>query len=208
MTEEEQQKQIDALKKENEETKKELAALKELLGKDKGKDEPEPEKTPIEMVKEQQKKEAEKKEYEKRITEAAQFTSTFKQTVTDGGEFFPPEVNKLIDLILSQKHESELEKADSLRANIITSVFSQQKNIDLLPEHEQQKVKDFLNLADALKTKQAASIWGNVLTAIDNYKRETRYKRIEQAKNNPELKGGYAALEGKMLGLRKAKGNK
>lgn len=191
---------FDAAKKEAEEAKAKLAEYEKNNPPN-----PPDDKTSLEKARE--KEEEAKKEAV--LVEAAKFNATFKSIVDGDDGFFPNEANAVLEDISKKKYDSELDRANDLRASIAESVFSVQKNIDLLPEIAKAKVSEFMGLSQKAKEKQSSSIWEYVLTALDIHKRVAKLDRAEQARRGiSTATGSMAVYEKKVFGLRDKKSDK
>lgn len=202
----EEQKEFETLKAEAEAAKAKLAEYEKAKFSDTPPASPKKEDDPtvLEAIRKKEREEAEKAEKEKRILEGAKFIATFDGLIKDGGDFFPKEVTAALDVISKKKYDNELQRADDLRASIAESVFSVQKNLDLLPELGKSKVKDFLTLSQSAKEKQSAAIWEYVLAALDTHKRFEKQARTEAARRGLATPSGATAeYENKIFGLRK-----
>lgn len=202
----EEQATYDASKKEAEEAKAKLAEYeKKNTPPAPKKDDP----TVLDAIRQKERDEAEKAASEKRILDGAKFIATFDSLIKDGVDFFPKEVTAALDVISKKKYDNELQRADDLRASIAESVFSVQKNLDLLPDLGKTKVKEFLALSQSAKEKQSAAIWEYVLAALDTHKRFEKQARTDAARRGLATPSGATAeYETKIFGLRKKQSDK
>lgn len=198
----EEQAQFDTMKAEKEKAEKELKDLRDKNNPpapQKKEDDP----SVLEAIRKKEQEDREKSDKEKRILEGAKFIATFDKLIADGGEFFPKEVSVAVEVVNKRKYDDEISRADDLRASIIESVFSVQKNLDLLTELGKQKVNDFLALSQTAKQKNSEAIWEYVLNALDTYKRVEKQTRTEAARRGLATPSGATeAYEKKIFGLR------
>jgi hypothetical protein len=196
----EEQAQFDEMKAQNEKLMKDLDEATKPNKKDDKKTDDE---TVLEAIRKKEKEDAELKDRENRISESAKFIATFKTTIDAADGFFPAEVNGILDAINKKKYDTELQRADDLRATIAESVFSVAKNLDLLTDIGKAKVEGYLNLSQSAKEKEAGAIWEYVLNAMDTYKRIAKAERIEQVRRgfaNPT--DAQSKYDAKIFGLR------
>ncbi len=199
----EEQAAFDAAKAEAASVKAELEALKKgpPVPPKKGDDD---DKTILEKARQIEAEGEKKKQSEKALVEAAKFTVSLSKIVEDNEAFFPKEIAGIMEVNAKKPYDNELARANDLRASIIESVFSEQKNLDLLSETAKIKVQEFFGFNKTKKEEVSQTYWEYVLTALDTNNRITKLDRISKARNGINMSSGWEKdHEDKIFGLTK-----
>jgi hypothetical protein len=159
--------------------------------------------TILEAARKKEGEEADRKAKEKAISEAAKFSVSIRDIIAGGEEFFPKEIAGIMEVNAKKPYDSEIDKANDLRATIIESVFSVQKNLDLLSEVAREKINVFLSLSQKKREDKAHEHWEYVLTALDTYKRVSKLERAQKTRSGlASPSDAQEAYDKKILGLR------
>lgn len=104
--------------------------------------------------------------------------------LADNKRFIPDTVNTIFKAYVGRQYKDDVEEANNYRKVILEEVFSDQKNIDIMPESAKAKIAAFNNLAESDKLNKA----GEYYDLIDTYL--TIKKGQSQAEFNKQGQSG------------------
>lgn len=115
--------------------------------------------------------------------------------LADNKRFIPDTVNTIFKAYVGRQYKDDVEEANNYRKVILEEVFSDQKNIDIMPESAKAKIAAFNNLAESDKLNKA----GEYYDLIDTYL--TIKKGQSQAEFNKQGQSGTDAYAEKFQKL-------
>lgn len=106
-----------------------------------------------------------KKTAEEQLKNAIAFNLSRDSFIESNKKFIPEGVATVFKAYASRNFGSEIEQADNYRKVILDEIFSDQKNIDVLPESMKSEIARYKSLPESDKIKQS----GKYFVVVDTF---------------------------------------
>lgn len=106
-----------------------------------------------------------KKTAEEQLKNAIAFNLSRDSFIESNRKFIPEGVATVFKAYASRNFGSEIEQADNYRKVILDEIFSDQKNIDVLPESMKSEIARYKSLPESDKIKQS----GKYFVVVDTF---------------------------------------
>lgn len=109
------------------------------------------------------KKKSEKNAQSAKVMEKAiSFNMQIDTFIKDNDVFLPSEISDIVKLAHKETYDTHMAKAAALKASIIQSYFAIQANVDSLTAFQKIALSDYLKLTKTAKEENAASVYENI----------------------------------------------
>ncbi|MDR1942451.1 MAG: hypothetical protein LBQ47_09010 [Endomicrobium sp.] len=177
----EEQAELDKIKKEAELSAAKVKELEEKLKTNPpAPNPPNPQTKTLEEQEEENRKQKEKIDAEnKKIERAVEFNFSVEKFAAENIDILGEETKNIIELAKGRTYANSIEKANELRASIISKFFSAQENIDALQTDKMKgKAAEFLGFAQVKKNETSAEHWDLLELAVANLKKDKKHEEL------------------------------
>lgn len=122
----------------------------------------------------------------KHLESALTFNLTSAEFLKTNESILPKEIADIFQAAEKEKYESAVEKANSIKAAVIQSFFSQQDNVDLLTDNQKVTLADYLKLTKNAKEDRAKDLYENLFEPA-----LSMLKRVKKAEELGRNKMGF-----------------
>lgn len=178
-------------------------ALRAELDKVKPKGDPDPKDDDLatKAAKERTEKEGKQKN-EKSLESAIGFNHAGAAFVKDNAAFIPKTIEGIFAAAEKETYDSVIEKANAIKAGIVSEFFAVQSNVDFLTGAQKIQLDEFLKLTKNGKQDRVDSIYAMIFEpTLDAIKKVERAKQV--GKGGKDQSDGEKALADRMMNMSK-----
>lgn len=120
----------------------------------------------------------------KALTSAVEFNVNSKEFLKTHSNILPKETADIFAAAEKETYDSPVQKAQAIKAGIVSEFFKVQANLDLLTQSHKNTVDGFLKLTKNGKEERAQDIYENILEpAIEMLKRVKKAEEVNRSQN-------------------------
>lgn len=131
------------------------------------------------------------------IQSAVKFNLSIKDFVEKNKTILPDESSKILSAVESKIFNSDIDKANSIRKNLIESFLEKKENIEVLTESMKTRAESFKALAESDKERKSGEFWDLVEIGVSLKHNISKAKELN--KINGFTEGSGNKLEQKIL---------
>lgn len=165
---------ISALQKQNEALLARLDALEKRNAPPKDEDPDLAEKARLALM------DSEKKAvYEKSLESALNFNLSSKDFLKQNQSLVPKTIEGVFTQAEKEKYDSSIEKANAIKAGIVSEFFAVQSNLDLLTPSQKNQLEEFLKLTKNGKQERVENVYSMIFEpALETLRKIERAKQV------------------------------
>lgn len=190
-------KDLDALKQQNADLIKRLEALEGKKPDDK-KDDP----SLADKVRKENDEKDRLKKYEKSLESAINFSVASKDFLKLNASLLPKNIEGIFQQADKEKYDSAIEKANTIKVELVAEFFKIQNNFDLLTSSQKNELDDFLKLTKNGKLEKVDSVYSMIFEPTLETLR--KIEKAKQVNNSDKIQtDSEKALADKLMKLSK-----
>lgn len=192
-------KELEALKTQNADLMKRLEALE-----GKGKNDPPPKKEDDNTLADKARQEREEKEKaqaaEKKLESALKFTLGSADFLKTNASLLPKTIEGIFAQAEKENYGSPIEKANAIKAGIVSEFFAVQSNLDLLTDSQKIALAEFKSLTKNDKQERVQHVFDNIFEpTFESLKRIKKAEHLSKGLGDPN--DTLAAYNNKMIAV-------
>lgn len=135
-----------------------------------------------------------------KLTAALRFTMGADKFIEEHKTILPKEVADIFAKANKESYDSDIEKANAMRAGVIESFFSVQANMDLLTASQKAQVEDYLKLTRKARDEKSGEVFVNVLEpSMHMLKQLKKAEELAKTGRDGTLGEGQAGIQGEIV---------
>ena len=142
-----------------------------------------------------------KQEGEKaKLTSALRFVMGADKFIEEHKTILPKEVADIFAKANKESYDSDVEKANAMRAGVIESFFSVQANMDILIPSQKSQIEEYLKLTRKARDEKSAEVFVNVLEpSMHMLKQLKKAEELAKTGRDGTLGEGQAGIQGEIV---------